>query len=283
MRFCIILAVALSGCASLPEIGRFSSDTVALADSVDLIAQDTSASCMRRLSLDIPVKGLTEENRKPYADICGQLKRASALFIDINGITHAYANTLGRLADDKLVSYDAEIAGAVDAIAKIKNQAGSPYFETSQLNAAGSLADVVLRATTEAYRRKEIKRVLDHHEDLVQLAGVLETYIRRAYLPVLSNELGNLDSLEEILERRVTTEPLRARELLESIKQQRINLAERNKTANEALDAIGRMVEMHALILANTDKLDRREFARLMTEYGRRIRNVRQQIQSSFR
>lgn len=284
MRLCIVLVLALSGCASLPEIRNFSADTVALADSVDRIAQDTGASCLRRLSLDIPVKGLTEENRQAYADVCSQLKQASALFIDINGITRAYGMALGALADNRLVTYEAEISGAKDAIARLNDQAGAAYFSPAQLNSVASLADVVLHATTDAYRQKEIKRVLNHHEDLVALAGMLETYIRRAYLPVLENERGNLDSLAEILnERHLRTEPLRARELLEFIKQQRVNLSERNKAANDVLSAISKMIEVHALMLEGSDKLDRQEFAGLMSEYGRRIRNVRQQIHSAFR
>lgn len=284
MRLCIVLVLALSGCASLPEIRNFSADTVALADSVDRIAQDTGASCLRRLALDVPIKGITDENRKAYVDICSQLKQASGLFIDINGTTRAYGMALGQLADNRLVAYNAEIAGAKDAIARLNNQSGTPYFNTAQLNSVASLADVLLHATTDAYRQKEIKRLLDHHEDLVQLAGVLETFIRRAYLPVLANEQGNLDSLEEILnDRYLRTEPLRTRELLELLKQQRISLAERNKAAEGALNAITGMIEVHASLLKNADKLDKQELAQLMTEYGRRIRDVRRQIQSSFR
>lgn len=280
MRFCIILILALSGCTSLPGVRNFSQDTTTLADSVDLIARDSGASCLRRLSLDAPIKGLTEENRKTYADVCNQLSQASELFISLNGTTHAYAGALAQLADNKLVSYNAEIAGAKEAIAKSKTD--SPYVNRAQLNAIGSLAEVTLQASTDAFRQREIRRLLDHHEDLVQLAGVLETFIRRAYLPVLANEEANLDGLEEILkDRHLRTEPLRARELLELIKQQRVNLSERHRAANDALVAIGGMIAAHSALHAA--KPDRQELSRIITEYGQKIRDVRRQVQASFR
>lgn len=280
MRFCIILILALSGCTSLPGVRNFSQDTTTLADSVDLIARDSGASCLRRLSLDAPIKGLTEENRKTYADVCNQLSQASELFISLNGTTRAYAGALAQLADNKLVSYNAEIAGAKEAIAKSKTD--SPYVNKAQLNAIGSLAEVTLQASTDAFRQREIRRLLDHHEDLVQLAGVLETFIRRAYLPVLANEEANLDGLEEILkDRHLRTEPLRARELLELIKQQRVNLSERHRAANDALVAIGGMIATHSALHAA--KPDRQELSRIITEYGQKIRDVRRQVQASFR
>ena len=281
----LMVALAITGCASLPAVGSFSTDTVELADSVDRIAQDTSASCLRRLALDVPIKGIGDDKRQQYADACSQLKQSSDLFIELNATTRAYGKVLGQLADNKLVSFDSEVEGVKGAISKIRNGAGSPYYEPVQLNAVGSLADVVLQAASDAYRQREIRRVLDHHEDLVQLAGVLSAFITRAYLPVLANETGNLDSLEEILnDRFVSTklEPLRARELLELLRQQRANLAERKKAAGDALNAITRMVEVHSQLVQNADKLDDKTLIELVRDYGRRIRDVRKQIQSSF-
>jgi hypothetical protein len=277
----LIVALAMTGCASLPAVNNFSSNTVALADSIDRIAEDTSASCLRRLALDVPIRGIGDEQRKPYADACSQLKQSADLFIELNSTTRAYAQVLGQLADNQLVTFDAEVAGVQGAIAKLESSAGPAYFNTAQLNAVGSLADVVLRAATDAYRQKEIKRVLDHHEELVQLAAVLQTFIRRAYLPVLANEEGNLDSLEGILtDKYIQSEPLRTRELLELLKQQRVNLADRKKTANDALNSIAKMLEVHGQLLQNADNNE--VLIGLLKDYGRQIRNVRKQIQSSF-
>ncbi len=99
----IILIVLLAGCTSLTAVNRFSADTVTLADSIDRIAADTGASCLRRLALDVPIKGVTDEKRKQYADICSQLKQSSDLFIELNSTTRGYARALGQLADNKRV------------------------------------------------------------------------------------------------------------------------------------------------------------------------------------
>ena len=279
----LIITLAITGCADLSAVKKFSADTITLADSIDRIAIDTSASCLRRLALDVPVKGLSQETRQLYADVCSQLKQSSELFIDLNRTTRAYGRVLGQLADNKLVSHNAEIDGAKGAIATIKSSAGQPYFEAAQLDAVGSLADVVLRATTDAYRQREIRRVLDHHDDLVKLATLLQTFISRAYLPTLANEEGNLDSLEEIItDRHIRSEPLRARELLELLTQQRVNLADRKKAANDTLDAITKMVETHKQLLQNADKPDDKLLIQLLNDYAKQIRDVRKQIQSSF-
>lgn len=59
----LLVTVAMTGCANLPAVNSFSVNTIELADSVDRIAEDTSASCWRRLALDVPIKGITDEQR----------------------------------------------------------------------------------------------------------------------------------------------------------------------------------------------------------------------------
>lgn len=285
-----LLATILAGCASanfpadLPAVSSFSTDTVALADSVDRIAQDTGNSCLRRLALDVPIKGISDENRSKYADVCDQLKQASRLFVELNGTTRAYGRLLGQLADNKLVVFAPEITGVKSAVSQIQSS-GSPYFESARLNAAESLADVVLRAASDAYRQKEIKRVLDHHDDLVQLATLLQTYIKRAYLPVLDNEEGNIDGMEEILTVKYlesNLEPLRARELREDLKQQKANLADRRKAALAALDALSNMVQTHSQLLQDYGKKDDKLLIRMLNDYGKQILDVGKQIRAAF-
>lgn len=277
----LIVSLAITGCAELPAVKNFSANTIALAGSIDRIAEDTSASCFRRLSLDIPIKGISIEKRNQYADVCDQLKQSSDLFIDLNSTTRGYAQVLGQLADNKLVIFDADVAGVKNAIAKLESSTGQVYFNAAQLNAVGSLADVVLRAATDAYRQQEIRRLLEHHEDFVQLAAVLQTFIRRAYLPTLANEEGNLGSLEEILnDKYINLEPLRARELLELLKQQRVNLAGRKKAANDALIGIEKMVEVHRQLLQSAD--NSKLLIGLLKDYGLQIQDVRKQINASF-
>lgn len=279
MTIGFIALITLSGCTSLPEVNRFSSETIALADAIDQIAQDTSASCLRRLALDVPVKGLTELQRQSYAQICSQLKQASDTFIDLNGTTRAYARVLGQLADDKLVLFDSEIAGAKDALARLESTQDVSHFNAAQLDAVSALANLVVKATTDAYRRKQIKQILDHHDDLAQLATLLRTFINRAYLPALENEQSNLDSLEEILkDRYIASEPLRAREMLESLTQRRAALSDRRKTANDVLTAITKMLEVHAALQKKPDKA----LVGLLNEYGRQIRHVKNLIHTSF-
>ena len=281
-----LLTGGLTGCATanLPAVHTFSTDTIALADSIDRLADDTSASCLRRLALDVPIKGISDADRMKYADICAQLRQAASQFIALNGTTRAYGRILGQLADNKLTLFSAEINDVKGALSQIRN-AGSSYFEPAQLNAVGSLADVVLRATTDATRQKEINQVLDHHDDVVQLAALLQTFIRRGYLPVLDNEQGNLDGMEDILVVKYLKsglEPLRARELLETLKQQRTNLTERRMAANAALDAISKMVEVHGQLLQNANRPDDKLLIGLLNDYGRQIHEVSQQIQAAF-
>jgi hypothetical protein len=192
-------------------------------------------------------------------------------------MTRAYGELLGQLADNQRVFIDE--AAAKSTLAQLNTAA--PSFNAAQLNAVSALANLVLRASTDAYRRHEIKQVLDQHEDIVQLASLLRSFINHAYLPVLANESGNLDSLAELLsDRYLRTEPLRARELIESIKQQKINLAVRQQSANALLIAIDAMVDVHAALQKNAD--NDKLLIELLQDYAGKIRQVSSQIQSAF-
>lgn len=285
-----LLATILAGCANanfpatLPAVSSFSTNTVALADFADRIAHDTANSCLRRLALDVPIKGISDENRRKYAGVCDQLKQASSLFVELNGTTRAYGRLLGQLADNRLVVFTPEITGVQSAVSQIQSS-GSPYFEPAQLNAVSSLTELLLRAASDAYRQKEIKRVLDHHDDLVQLATLLQTFIKRAYLPVLENEQGNIDGMEEILTVKYiesNLEPLRARELREVLKQQKDNVADRRKAAQTALDALSNMVQVHSQLLQDYGKKDDKLLIRMLSDYGKQILDVGKQIRAAF-
>ncbi len=272
-----IIVLTVTGCTSLPAVRTFSTQTRSLADSIDTVARDTSASCLRRLALDVPIKGLSNDTRLAYAANCDELKQAGNQFIQFNGMTRAYGELLGQLADNQRVFIDE--AAAKSTLAQLNTAA--PSFNAAQLNAVSALANLVLRASTDAYRRHEIKQVLDQHEDIVQLASLLRSFINHAYLPVLANESGNLDSLAELLsDRYLRTEPLRARELIESIKQQKINLAVRQQSANALLIAIDAMVDVHAALQKNAD--NDKLLIELLQDYAGKIRQVSSQIQSAF-
>lgn len=278
----LMAVFCLVGCADLPAVRSFATNTVALANSIDQIAQDTSASCLRRLALDAPIKGLNEKERKDYIEVCTKLKEATDLFVELNKVTRNYGNVLGQLADDKLVSYTTEIGNVKSSIEKIKAD-NNQYFDGSQVNAVGSLADLLLHALTDAYRQKEIKQMLEHHEDLVKHSLVLQTFLNRAYLPTLKNEEDNIDSIEETIKTKyLSTEPLRANELLESLKQQRTNIVDRRKTANDCLNAISKMIDAHGKLRQNANNLDNKLLVQLLDDYSSRISDVKSQIQKSF-
>lgn len=273
------LLFTLCGCANLATVKQFSTDTLTLTDALDLIVKDGGASCLRRLSLDAPIRGYNDEKRKEQAAVCDALKQDSAAFLVLNNTTRAYGQVLGQLADNKLVTFSAEVSGVQGAISTLQNSG----VDASQLNGASAIANLVLHAATDAYRQREIKRVLDHHDDLVQLAGVLQTYLQRAYLPALDNEAGNLENLHDLLtERYLKIEPLRSRELLEILLQQRASLAERTNTAHSALAALSKMLETHQQLRQNADPLDNKDLAQFLNDYGKQIQNVRTQINAAF-
>lgn len=275
----LTFAFILTGCTNLASVKQFSSDTLTLTDSLDLIVRDSGASCLRRLSLDVPIHGYSDAKRRELAAICDDLKQNADAIEVLNTTTRAYGKVLGELADNKLVTFSAEVSGVQGAIAKLQNSG----IDSSQLNGAAAIADLVLHAATDAYRQREIKRVLAHHDELVQLAGVLQTFIQRAYLPMLNSESDNLDTLHDLLtDRYLKNEPLRARELLETLQQQRTTLAARKTATETTLGAIGKMLESHQQLLKNAEHLDNKQLAQFLNDYGKQIQNVRSQINYYF-
>ncbi len=124
----------------------------------------------------------------------------------------------------------------------------------------------------------DVRSFSAHTVQLADAVDLIETFVNRAYLPILANEQSNLEGMAEILNDRYRErEPLRARELLEIIKQQNANLAERRTAAAELLKAVIAMVEAHASLL-HEQKMQ----LALIKDYGRRINAVRKKLHATF-
>lgn len=279
----LLSALAACGCADLKGVKKFSEDTTTLTGTVAVLIQDTGDSCRRRLTTDVTIRKLSAEDLKTRQAGCDDLGKAASAIGDLNNVDLAYAKALGALADDKLVVYTAEVGEVKTSVAQLKDGSDKPYVDSSKLDAAGSLADLVLKAFTESYRQRQISNMLNAHDDLAKQADVLKLFIQRGYLPTLKNENDNLESALLDLERFYgKTEPLRAGELKNDFEQMQKKLADRKTGAEGAVKALDKMVQTHQKLRDEANDWKSQELLDLLDGYGKQITDVRKKLRAAF-
>ncbi len=277
------IVLFVSDCADLKAVRKFSDDTTTLTGAVALLIQDSPESCRRRLAGDTVIRNLAGPDQERAKQACDEVAKAVAAIADLNNVTLAYAKALGALADDKLAVYSADLRAVKASAALLKDGADKPYIDKSKLDAAGSLADLILKAFTEGYRQREIAKMLTKHDDLAKQADFLKRFISRGYVQFLTNEEGNLESTSDYLTKTYgKTEPLRARELKRDLGQLQQKLADRKKGAQGTLKALDDMVAAHQKLREDVDNLSPKELLDLLDNYGKSISDVRKSLQAAF-
>ena len=279
----LVLISGVSGCSNLASVRTFAKDTEALSSSVNQLANETGASCTRRLTNDVAIRGLTGTQRESAMTVCDDLKKSGALINTVNLILTEYAKALADLSDDKLVTYSAQLDGAKSTLAALKDSGNQPYIEKAKLDGSFSLIDIVLKASTDAYRQREIRKLLERHAEVKQVAEFLQIFIKRGYLGTIQNEAENIESIQFDLKTEfLKREPIRAREKIEELEQTRQKLVERQKAATEAINGLSAMVKTHEELLKYAEHLDAKELIAATKEYGQQVYKVQKQLQAAF-
>jgi len=277
----LLSMVGLQGCVSnLAAVRTFATDTQTLTSTISQTIDDEPKSCMRRLYRDRTIQTDQEDIILKGKKACDDLQNAAKIPQSLNTVMTEYAKTLSALADNQFATYSGELNQIRGALTQVKD-GDTLLFKSTDIQASISISNLILQASTEAYRQREIKHLLEKHDDLVKVANTLKQYLNRSYLIALRSERDSIESQLLTLEQKwLKKESVRARELIEDLKLSLETVEKKKQAAQTTVIAIDAMIASHEKLKAALDHLDHSTLLQSMIEYGGIVSSLRNQLKT---
>lgn len=170
------LLLTLSGCANLQAVREFSSASAASAEYTALV-DDYAASPLRQKEF---------QPERTHADLDAMAAAREAQKEDllaIHTLIAEYMDSLGRLAADEIVVFDAEY----DLLASTLRD--RQMLGSKEADAYARIAKVLTTAAADGWRRRRLAKIIEETNDDFQIvAGALTTIVAKDFRASLENE-----------------------------------------------------------------------------------------------
>lgn len=199
----------LGGCGNrddLVRIQKFTTLASQASEAFPKIANDFYFSCLRATQHQA---FLPERAKSPVVvritneQSCPENINFGSRLIAANNILIAYLNSLGKLASNDAVDYSSDIDNLKAEISQI------PNINSSQIEGGINIAEILLNATTNDYRKEKLKDVIvSSNKDLQNFTKGLQAIVEGAYIDTyLTNESSVIngyygDYIKNLLEHR---------------------------------------------------------------------------------
>lgn len=160
----------LQGCAAnLPAVREFSKATVLTSEPFNQVLDDIPKSCERRVDVKIVNKyeipegsydvRLTDEYKDDLA-LCAGYEKATEKILLAHDVLQNYAEALGKLASDDVVTFNKETSDLKSSLENFKLN-GTPIFQESEANAASKIAEFLFDLAVKGYRQKKLNETIN--------------------------------------------------------------------------------------------------------------------------
>ena len=172
-----ILLLFLSSCTNLAHIKQFAETSTETA-TFDQLVDDYVGYPDR-------VMRLQPESQKPALEKIKQdrLDQKDGLKALHQTMT-SYLTALGKLAEDDVVSYDAELESAAKTLVKSK------FVKAETVEASGKISKILFKAFTDQWRKRQLKKIIEEsNSDLQTLINGLKFITGQGFLNSLDIEM----------------------------------------------------------------------------------------------
>jgi len=197
----VLLFVLLQSCATnLPAVREFSKVTVAASSSFENIADDLPKSCIRAVEIglkDNKIKISIEEKEDGKVDYsnsykerlktCDDLRDSLYGIIAANNVLRNYAEALGKLASDDVVTFAGELNSLQNSLKKGKISNKLP-FNDQQIAAIFNLTNILSRIAADGYRQKELGKTITMGEPHLKKLTEGLIFVVEEYKLILDDE-----------------------------------------------------------------------------------------------
>jgi len=182
----IIVSLIFSSCASLRSVNEYSSASVDGIKKFEEIGYSFQQHCLDRCELEA-VRNF-EIKRETECD-CKDYKKADQITEKIYNSLKSYFTGLSNLSANKLTAYN--FRSLENSL--VKGEFGKIEINDDQVEAYSNLSGILLKATTDIYRRNKIKQYIGEANDPVQVL------LEKLRFIIQENLKGELDFKKEKL------------------------------------------------------------------------------------
>ena len=273
--FFSILLLFLSSCTNLAHIKQFSETSTETATFEQLV-EDYVGYPDRVIRLQPESQKSALEKTKQ--DRLDQKEGLNALHQTMTN----YMAALGKLAEDNIVSYDAELDSAAKTLRKSK------FVKMETVEASGEISKILFKAFTDLWRKRQLSKIIDQSNSNFQtLIDGLKFITEQGFLSSLDIEMAVVDKVfnnsKMDLKHRTKDKqiPPEISLMLEEWKSENQNSIENKKkliaSYAEVLDKIG---EGHQSLYDNRNDLSKKKLIAELKKYGKDMVEIYKSIQN---
>ena len=158
----LLLISALNSCMNLKSVNDYSSKSAKSIEHFEDINYSFEQHCIERCQFEairtFEIKRETECN-------CDAYKKADSVTLVIYRSIKAYFDGLTSISDNELTSYN------VDALKKSLTEGdfGDIKIDKKEIDAYSEISNIVLKATTDIYRKNKIKKYIEIANPSIQV------------------------------------------------------------------------------------------------------------------
>jgi hypothetical protein len=263
----ILLSLGLSSCVILKHVNDFSSSSLKSIKKFEEINYSFKQSCLDNCQ-DKKIKDL---NLNANDCDCKLNEKADSVTLLIYNSVRGYFDGLTSLSNNDLTSYK------MDALTKALTEGdfGSIKIEKEQVEAYSKISKILLKAFTDEYRKKKIKKyVKEANEPIKVLITFLDFNLSSNLVGKLNVQKKRIESYYFDLIKDSTLSTIEKRKVVEEYYAQLNKNEAKQKELVTYSKALKKIAEGHQKLVDNIEKISDDEIKELLTQYASDIQDI---------
>ncbi len=273
----LIFIIGLNGCVNLKSVNNFSSMSYNGINKFEDIDYSFKRHCMDRCRFEFSKK--LDIEREVLCE-CDMYIKADSVTLLLYTAIKGYLEGLTNLSNNELTSYNFDAAKKAltnDALGNIK-------IEKEQVEAYSNISKILLRASTDIYRKNKIKKYVEDANEPLQvliakfkfilqenLSGELDFRKERTY--VYYRDIAGKPNLSENEKRKIVSDYYEQLSDINS-KQDQINVF---------VKILEDISSGHQKLYDDRDKMTTNELKSIMTAYSSNIQDIISELNKLFK
>lgn len=265
----IALAVWLSSCVDLKAVHKYASSSLKGVSKYQEIGYTFTSHCLDRCSYELVRKASIQ--REPKCSDCKLYRKADAATNTIYKHIRNYFDALDNLSNNELTSYKMDdLSNALQ-----EGEFGGIEITKADANAATKIGEILLRASTDIYRKNKIE------EFVGQANADLQILLLKFQDIIGANLAGEIDFKKEMIYayyNEIVRDSLNSQYVKSQAAYQYYEeweaLNKKQAQIKSYARSLGRIAKGHQKIYDNRDKMNQREFKTLISGYAGDIRDI---------